>query len=160
MTDKHCAKECMACKVKLPNSKHKSCKTCGKIGCYNACPYNVGLGTPYPCARLEIKGIVDNLNNERVATLVKLPDKPSLSEKRQETFKKLNEMNKDSRLHKKEWETIWRNIFEIIERQDKEFIRALKEEMPYFGYNQDVSGNKCFVNISKIIDKIAGDNLI
>ena len=33
---------------------HKPCKTCGRLGCYNACPGKVGLGTSSPCNKLTI----------------------------------------------------------------------------------------------------------
>jgi len=31
------------------------CKMCKKVGCYNACPERVGLGTPYPCVKLDLR---------------------------------------------------------------------------------------------------------
>jgi len=30
------------------------CKMCKKVGCYNACPERVGLGTPCPCVKLDL----------------------------------------------------------------------------------------------------------
>jgi len=46
------------------------CKMCKKVGCYNACPERVGLGTPYPCVKLDLRD--DGTGNK---VIVKMKDK-------------------------------------------------------------------------------------
>ena len=44
--------KCVCC-----GGKHGiKCEICGKVGCYNVCPYRVGLGSPYPCRRIQVHG--------------------------------------------------------------------------------------------------------
>jgi hypothetical protein len=81
----------------------------------------------------------------------------NLSEER-EDFKFAMNLAKLSPLARKQLE----HIFEVIENQDKEFIKRLKEEiivnvvMHYESEPDEIRG----IPIDKLIDKLAGDKLI
>ena len=75
--------------------------------------------------------------------------KESLSEKRKELIKHLEETNLDDFVP---------YIFGLIEKQDKEFIKKLKEEMQRGENYETIFGSVWFKE--ETIDKLAGDKLI